>query len=78
MEASNCVKAGLLLALVGWFGQQAWGQMGGGDEPTVSGNVSVMWQSYAEDSLIGAQVPPSKTGYNAFANLLNDTATFVA
>ena len=50
MEASNCVKAGLLLALVGWFGQHAWGQMGGGDEPTVSGNVSVMWQSYAEDS----------------------------
>lgn len=78
MEASNCVKAGLLLALVGWFGQHAWGQMGGGDEPTVSGNVSVMWQSYAEDSLIGAQVPPSKTGYNAFANLLYNQGNFSA
>ena len=37
-----------------------------------------MWQSYAEDSLIGAQVPPSKTGYNAFANLLYNQGNFSA
>ncbi len=36
-------------------------------EPSVSGNVGILWQSYNEDSLIGAVVPPGKTGYNAFA-----------
>ena len=39
----------------------------GDGEPSVSGNVGVLWQSYNEDSLIGAVVPPGKTGYNAFA-----------
>lgn len=44
----------------------------------VSGNVGILWQSYAEDSLIGAVVPPSKTGYNAFANVLYNQGDFSA
>ena len=44
----------------------------------LSGNVGVLWQSYAEDSLIGAVVPPSKTGYNAFANVLYNQGDFSA
>lgn len=44
----------------------------------VSGNVSVLWQSYQEDSLIGAVVPPSKTGMNAFSNLIYTQGNFSA
>ena len=51
--------------------QPAGGQGGdAGSTSSISGNVGILWQSYAEDTLIGAVVPPSKTGYNAFANLL--------
>ena len=57
----------------------SWGQSEGGtDEPNISGNVGILWQSYAEDTLIGAQVPPSKTGYNAFANVLYNQGDFSA
>jgi hypothetical protein len=57
----------------------AWSQQGEGSaNPSIQGNVSVLWQSYAEDSLIGAQVPPGKTGYNAFANLLYNQGNFSA
>ena len=50
---------------------QAWSQFGAdAPAPSVSGNVGILWQSYAEDSLIGAVVPPANTGYNAFANVL--------
>ncbi|MDA0729625.1 MAG: DUF6029 family protein [Bacteroidetes bacterium] len=57
----------------------AWSQESEGhSNPSIQGNVSVLWQSYAEDSLIGAQVPPSKTGYNAFANLLYNQGNFSA
>lgn len=44
----------------------------------VSGNVSILWQSYQEDSLIGAVVPPSKTGMNAFSNLIYTQGNFSA
>lgn len=44
----------------------------------VSGNISVLWQSYQEDSLIGAVVPPSKTGMNAFSNLIYTQGNFSA
>ena len=58
---------------------QAQGQFGEGDAaPSISGNVGILWQSYSEDSLIGAVVPPSKTGYNAFANLLYNQGNFNA
>ena len=56
-----------------------WGQLGDeGNAPSVSGNVGILWQSYAEDSLIGAVVPPAKTGYNAFANVLYNHGDFSA
>ena len=42
----------------------------------VSGNVSVLWQSYQEDTLIGAVVPPSKTGFNAYSNLIYTQGNF--
>ena len=42
----------------------------------VTGNVSLLWQSYQEDTLIGAVVPPSKTGFNAFANLIYTQGNF--
>jgi hypothetical protein len=44
----------------------------------VSGNISVLWQSYQEDTLIGAVVPPSKTGFNAYANLIYTQGNFSA
>jgi hypothetical protein len=58
---------------------EAQGQFGESlPAPVLSGNVGVLWQSYAEDSLIGAVVPPSKTGYNAFANVLYNQGDFSA
>lgn len=44
----------------------------------VSGNVSMLWQSYQADSLIGAVVPPSKTGFNAYSNLNYTQGNFSA
>tara|TARA_B100000427_G_scaffold328651_1_gene342303 strand:+ start:105 stop:1829 length:1725 start_codon:yes stop_codon:yes gene_type:complete len=44
----------------------------------VTGNVSVLWQSYQEDTLIGAVAPPSKTGFNAFSNLIYTQGNFSA
>ena len=44
----------------------------------VTGNVSILWQSYQEDSLIGAVVPPSKTGFNAYSNLIYTQGNFSA
>ena len=69
------VTLGLTLACA----YAAWGQFGeDAPAPSVSGNVGILWQSYAEDSLIGAVVPPSKTGYNAFANVLYNQGNFSA
>lgn len=48
------------------------------DPGRISGNVQILWQSYAEDSLINAVVPPEKTGYNAYANLLYQRGNFSA
>ncbi|HIO16789.1 MAG TPA: hypothetical protein EYN28_02795 [Flavobacteriales bacterium] len=42
----------------------------------ITGNVSVLWQSYQEDTLIGAVVPPSKTGFNSYANLIYTQGKF--
>ena len=68
-----------LVFLVFWgllasFAAQAQNQE---KEPgVVTGNVSLLWQSYQEDTLIGAVVPPSKTGFNAFANLIYTQGNF--
>ncbi|MEZ7836353.1 MAG: DUF6029 family protein [Flavobacteriales bacterium] len=44
----------------------------------VSGNVSILFQSYQEDSLIGAVVPDSKSGFNAFSNINYNQGNFSA
>ena len=44
----------------------------------VSGNISVLFQSYQEDSLIGAVVPPSKSGFNAYSNIIYTQGNFSA
>ncbi|MAO46577.1 MAG: hypothetical protein CL823_05440 [Crocinitomicaceae bacterium] len=48
------------------------------DHGVVTGNVSMLFQSYQEDTLIGAVVPPAKTGFNAFANLIYTQGNFSA
>jgi hypothetical protein len=53
------------------------------DEPkpdfgNITGNFSLIWQSYAEDSIIGAQVPPERTGFNAWGNLIYNKGGFSA
>ena len=44
----------------------------------IHGNVQILWQTYQEDSLIGAIVPPEKTGMNAFANFIYTKGNFSA
>lgn len=48
------------------------------DPGRISGNVQMLWQSYQEDSLIGAVVPPAKTGYNAYGNVIYTRGGFSA
>lgn len=44
----------------------------------IRGNFQMLWQQYTEDSLIGAKVPPPKTGINAFGNLFYTYGNFTA
>ena len=44
----------------------------------VTGNISVLFQSYQQDSLIGSIVPPSKSGFNAFSNINYNQGNFSA
>ena len=48
------------------------------DPGVVSGNISILFQSYEEDTLIGAVVPPSKSGLNAFSNVNYTQGNFSA
>ena len=48
------------------------------DPGVVSGNISVLFQSYQEDSIIGAVVPPSKSGFNAYSNIIYTQGNFSA
>lgn len=48
------------------------------DAGQITGNVQLLFQTYQEDTLIGAQVPPSKTGFNAFGNLIYTRGNFSA
>ncbi len=45
---------------------------------SISGNAALLWQSYSEDDRIGAVVPPSKTGLNAFGNVIATQGHFSA
>lgn len=56
----------LIPLLSGVFAQAQLLDKGGG---TVTGNISARFQYYTADSTIGAQVPPSKAGFNAFTNV---------
>ena len=47
-------------------------------EGHVSGNVQMLWQSYSEDARIGAVVPPEKSGFNAYGNLIYTQGGFSA
>jgi hypothetical protein len=44
----------------------------------INGNVSILWQQYNEDTLIGAQVPAEKAGFNAYGNLIYTRGNFSA
>jgi len=44
----------------------------------IHGNFNVLWQQYNEDTLIGATVPPAKTGFNSFGNLTYSYGNFTA
>ena len=48
------------------------------DAGQITGNVQLLFQTYQEDSIIGAQVPPGKTGFNAFGNLIYTRGDFSA
>ena len=68
-----------LLSILAWgLSGTALGQFGESETGTVTGNVQMLWQSYSEDPAIGAIVPPEKTGFNAFGNLIYNQGGFSA
>ena len=79
MHYNKSIKAVLFMSMAVLLAPQSWAQFqGDSDTPAVSGNVGILWQSYSEDSLIGAVVPPAKSGYNAFANVNYSQGNFSA
>lgn len=68
----------LAATVVALLGTPALAQEDGLDAGQITGNVQLLFQTYQEDSLIGAQVPPSKTGFNAFGNLIYTRGDFSA
>ena len=73
------MKKALLIVCLGLFAFSSSQAQTNEREPgIVTGNVSVLWQSYQEDSLIGAVVPPSKTGFNAYSNVIYKQGNFSA
>ena len=60
----------LLAASIGVVSAVAYGQSEEQSTGSVTGNVQMLWQSYSEDPVIGAIVPPEKTGFNAYGNLI--------
>ena len=75
------MQRALLVAAVAAF-LCPWRLLAQGDEGLdagqITGNVQLLFQTYQEDTLIGAQVPPSKTGFNAFGNLIYTRGNFSA
>jgi len=68
-----------LLIVLGLAGYLCTPVISQNTEPgVVTGNMSMLWQSYQADSLIGAVVPPSKTGFNAYSNLNYTMGNFSA
>ena len=68
-----------LLIVLGLAGYLCTPVISQNTEPgVVTGNMSMLWQSYQADALIGAVVPPSKTGFNAYSNLNYTMGNFSA
>lgn len=73
------MKKALLFVCLGLFALTSSRAQTKEREPgIVTGNFSVLWQSYQEDTLIGAVVPPSKTGFNAYSNVIYKQGNFSA
>ena len=60
------------------FPALAFGQGQEREAGSVSGNLQMLWQSYSEDPIIGAIVPPEQSGFNAFGNLIYQQGGFSA
>jgi len=78
---TNCISRwALWLAVLCSCGGalKAQSSSGDGEQGYITGNVQVTMQSYNADSLIGALVPPGKTGFNAFGNLIYTKGDFSA
>lgn len=73
LRTKNILTAIALLLPFSLFAQFSSGD---GDQGNITGNFSMIWQSYAEDSLIGAQVPAERTGFNAWGNLIYNKGGF--
>ena len=72
----NRIQFFTVLGLVSAYSASA--QLTESNEGTVTGNVQMLWQSYSEDPVIGAIVPPEKTGFNAYGNLIYTQGGFSA
>jgi len=72
----NRIQFFTILGLVSAYSASA--QLTESNEGTVTGNVQMLWQSYSEDPVIGAIVPPEKTGFNAYGNLIYTQGGFSA
>ena len=68
----------LLAASIVGISAVAFGQLEDQSSGSVTGNVQMLWQSYSEDPIIGAIVPPEKTGFNAYGNLIYNQGGFSA
>lgn len=73
------MKREILVGVLGLvFHPFASGQTLDAESGNVTGNVQMLWQSYSEDANIGAIVPPEKTGFNAFGNVIYTQGGFSA
>lgn len=68
----------LIVALFALLSYQIKAQNTPADQGQIHGNVQILFQTYSEDSLIGAIVPPEKSGFNAFGNLIYTKGNFSA
>lgn len=68
----------LLLIAITLITYTSFGQIFDKNGGSVTGNIETTFQLYTADSTIGAQVPPSKTGFNAFTNVNYTNGAFQA
>jgi hypothetical protein len=75
---SSIIRILLMVIALGVTAHSAIAQLPSVAGGQINGNVSILWQQYNADSLIGATVPPEKTGFNAYANLIYTKGNFSA